>query len=95
MPLLAEFAERGEALNLDIIDSRFASWLRDVANQRIHGITGERPHARFLIEQAKLLPLPSVRLAQSVRELQRVAEPSTPLQRPLTVHDAVSTGVSV
>jgi len=99
VPLLAEYAQRGETLNVDVINSRFAIWQRDIANQRLHGTTGERPQARLLIEQAKLLPLPSIRTAQSVRELQQVEvpieRPSTPLQRPLSVYEAFSAGVSV
>ena len=98
VPLLAEFAQRGETLTLEVINSRFALWQREVANQRRHGTTGEQPQARLLIEQAALLPLPSVRTAASVRELQqgaaRIERPSTPLQRPLSAYDAYSAGVS-
>ena len=36
-----------------------ARWCRDVAGQRVHGTTGERPYEAFLArEQAALLPLP-------------------------------------
>ncbi|MBD8524368.1 IS21 family transposase [Pseudomarimonas arenosa] len=96
-PLRAEFRQRGEALTLNIVNARFADWQASIANQRVHGTTGERPADRLLLERAKLLPLPGVQPAPSVREIQSKPAPpprlSTPLQRPLSSYDHYSRGV--
>lgn len=98
VPLRAEFKQRGEVLTLDIVNARFAAWQADVANQRIHGTTGDRPCDRLTLERSQLLPLPGVTVPPSVREVQATAapapRPATPLQRPLAAYDAFSTGVS-
>lgn len=98
-PLLAEFRQRGEVLTLDIVNARFAAWQCEVANQRLHATTGERPCDRLLLERDKLLPMPAgLRAAPTVREAQAprppIARPATPLQRPLSAYDAFSLGVS-
>jgi transposase len=98
VPLRAEFKQRGEPLTLDIVNARFAEWQAEVANQRIHGTTGERPCDRIVLERTRLLPLPGVVVPPSVRELQAVVvpppRPATPLQRPLAAYEAFSAGVS-
>jgi transposase len=95
-PLLAEFRQRNESLTLAIINARFDAWQREVANQRIHGTTGEKPAERLLIERSHLFPLPDTRVAPSIREVQSVpapkARPATPLQRPLSANEAFSAG---
>jgi transposase len=97
VPLRAEFRQRGEPLTLDIVNARFAAWQAEVANQRIHGTTGERPCDRLAQERDRLLPLPAVAVPPSVREAlapaTTVARPATPLQRPLSAYDAFSAGV--
>ncbi len=46
-------------LSLATMRQEAARWCREVAGERIHGTTGERPYAAFLArEQAALLPLP-------------------------------------
>lgn len=96
-PLLAEYRQLGAPLTLDIVNGRFATWQREVANQRVHGTTDARPVDRLVVEQAALQPLPDLKAMQSVRE--RLAETAaversaTPLQRPLSVYDAYSDGV--
>ncbi|GAC1647410.1 MAG: hypothetical protein NVS9B11_19820 [Candidatus Dormibacteraceae bacterium] len=44
---------------LDDLRAQAARWRDDVANQRIHGTTRERPSARLLIERARLRALPA------------------------------------
>jgi len=47
--------------SLAAINAALEVWCRDVAGQRIHGTTGERPIDLFrLVEQPTLLPLPAV-----------------------------------
>lgn len=97
-PLRAEFKQRDEALTLAIVNARFARWQTEVANQRIHGTTGERPCDRLALERTRLLPLPGVVVPPSVREVQAVAvpplRPAKPLQRPLAAYESFSAGVS-
>ena len=98
VPLVAEFRQRGEALTLDIVNARFSAWQRDIANQRLHGTTGERPCDRLVVECTRLLPLPGGRPAPSVREVQApravIPRPTTPIQRPLAAYETFSAGVS-
>lgn len=95
-PLVAEFRQREETLTLDIVNARFDAWQRQIANQRIHGTTGEKPAERLLVERTKLLPLPGTRVAPSVREVQATPapkpRPATPLQRPLSAYEPFSAG---
>ncbi|AVP96793.1 IS21 family transposase [Ahniella affigens] len=98
VPLRAEFRQRGEPLTLDIVNARFATWQREIANRRVHGTTKARPDVRLIEEQARLLPLPGLKPAPSPREALAkkvpIARPRTPIQRPLSAYDVFSAGVS-
>jgi hypothetical protein len=45
-------------------------WLREVANARVHGTTGEIPAERLAIERMQLQPLPVPYGGRSVRAVQ-------------------------
>jgi len=54
------------------LEAHLAKWSREVADERIHGTTGQRPRARFEIERASLAPLSDRPSFVRERELQRV-----------------------
>jgi len=55
-PLESRLKPLGLILDADTANAEVGSWLRDVANPRIHGETKERPADRFVQEQPLLLP---------------------------------------
>lgn len=55
--------------DLDDLNRQAASWCAGIANQRLHGTTGERPADRLMRERPLLLPLPPAeRLSPFLRE---------------------------
>jgi hypothetical protein len=69
-------------------------WLREVANARIHGTTGEVPAARLQQERQDLQPLPAPYRGRSVRELPGSAprKPVMAYQHPLSVYEDLFAG---
>jgi hypothetical protein len=72
-------------------------WLREVANARVHGTTGEIPAERLAIERLQLQPIPLPYGGRSVRALPTPKPLQTPkplpivgLQHPLSLYDAVA-----
>ncbi|MFT8258607.1 MAG: hypothetical protein ACMZI2_04675 [Candidatus Symbiodolus clandestinus] len=65
------------------------NWLYEVANQRLHQTTLERPCDRWQqIEQPLLLPLSSYSpLLTPAQPLERLPVDSQPLHRPLAIYD--------
>lgn len=56
---------------LEALHAHLARWMREVADTRVHGTTGEPPLARFEREAAALKPLPAKAPFLQVRELTR------------------------
>ncbi|HXP05467.1 MAG TPA: hypothetical protein VN808_15205 [Stellaceae bacterium] len=69
-------------------------WLREVANVRVHGTTGEVPAERLAIERTQLQPVPTPYGGRSVRTVQRRPAPASivGLQHPLSFYDAFAGG---
>jgi transposase len=58
--------------SLEALHAHLQCWMREVADRRVHGTTGEPPIARFeRIEMARLKPLPGKAPFLQVRELTR------------------------
>jgi len=53
-PLLGELKTSGEKLDVAVAYQRVLSWLNEVANQRIHGTTNEKPFILLQVEQPYL-----------------------------------------
>ncbi|SFV17620.1 hypothetical protein SAMN05216552_10682 [Pseudoduganella namucuonensis] len=60
VPLSSRLAQSGQQLDAVTANIEVTRWLREVAHQRVHGTTGERPAARLAEERTRLqaLPLP-------------------------------------
>jgi len=56
---------------LDELNAHLDRWMREVADVRVHGTTGESPLARFEREATALRPLPAKAPFLQVRELSR------------------------
>lgn len=57
--------------SLEALHAHVARWMREIADTRVHGTTGEPPILRFEREVAALKPLPAKAPFQQVRELTR------------------------
>jgi transposase len=90
-PLAATLNSAGLLLDATTANGHIGRWVEDVAHQRIHGTTGEKPAVRLELERLSLLPLPTtitIPLPASRRhDLDEVALPIESLQHPLAVYD--------
>jgi transposase len=57
--------------SLEALHAHIARWMREIADTRVHGTTGEPPLVRFEREAAALRPLPAKAPFLQVRELTR------------------------
>ena len=57
--------------SMDALHAHIARWMREIADPRVHGTTGEPPLVRFEREAAALRPLPALAPFLQVRELTR------------------------
>jgi hypothetical protein len=92
--LAATLKSAGLLLDVDTANAQIGRWLQEIAHQRIHGTTGEKPQVRLEQERHAFLPLP----AQAMTSLTSycpvglkttVAMPYESLQHPLSVYDAL------
>lgn len=104
VPLASRLAQSGQKLDVVTANVEVAHWLREVANARIHGTTGELPAEALKREAQYLQPLPAPWRAdiaaarpqpaaasavpRPAAVVERIAQPS-PVQHPLQVYDAL------
>lgn len=93
-PLAATLKSAGLLLDVDTANARIGPWLNDIAHQRLHGTTGEKPQVRLDQERHAFLPLPDKQTpATSISSHRPLfpgrALPCESLQHPLSVYDAL------
>jgi transposase len=59
LPLATTLKQNGLDLDVDLCNAKIGAWLHDIAHQRIHGTTQEKPQVRLEEERHYLLPLPT------------------------------------
>ena len=101
VPLVAQLKQAGLTLDVVTANAQVRRWLKDIANERIHGTTQMRPSQR--LQEECLLPVPrpwrgDIRAARPRREvtaklterpvavIERIAQMS-PAQHPLSVYE--------
>jgi len=90
VPLAATFKSTGLKLDAAAVNAHIGRWLIEIANERIHGTTGERPAARMPEERRHLQPLPAPVSQVPVRIPERhLPMPYESLQHPLSVYQAL------
>jgi transposase len=95
VPLASRLAQEGLIVDRETANLAVGRWLREVANVRVHGTTGEIPAERLAIERTQLQPVPTPYAGRSVRSLQKpVSAPIVGLQHPLSFYDAFAGGAS-
>jgi transposase len=95
VPLASRLAQEGLIVDRETANLAVGRWLREVANVRVHGTTGEIPAERLTIERVQLQPVPTPYGGRSVRSLQKpVSAPIIGLQHPLSFYDAFAGSAS-
>lgn len=88
----ATLKSAGLLLDATTANAHIGRWVEEVAHQREHGTTGEKPAMRLELERLSLLPLPSSSHAQVPatsrwRDRNDAALPFESLQHPLAVYE--------
>lgn len=86
-PLAATLKMAGLELDVTTANAYVGRWLDEVAHQRVHGTTGEKPAVLFEQERHALLPLPAAPLAADRVGPSATVLPHESLQHPLSVYD--------
>lgn len=100
IPLASRLKQSGLVLDVDTANLEVKRWLRDVANVRHHGTTGQSPHTLWKQEQLALQPyqpsgLIDIPVTSSSRRYQDVDQHHAHgLQHPLCIYDQLLTQVS-
>jgi transposase len=91
VPLAATLRQSGLKLDVMAANAHIGPWLVQVANDRIHGTTGEKPSARMELERAALQPLPIIVPGVAPTTVIRagLAVPHESLQHPLSLYDSL------
>jgi transposase len=93
VPLASRLAQEGLVVDRETANLAGRRWLREVANARVHGTTGEVPAERLALERTQLQPVPTPYGGRSVRAVQNVKPvPIIGLQHPLSMYDAFAGG---
>ncbi|MGO9605416.1 MAG: IS21 family transposase [Candidatus Binataceae bacterium] len=59
VPLASQLSPEGLKVDRDTANARAGTWLREVANARVHATTGEVPLVRLELERERLQPMPT------------------------------------
>jgi transposase len=90
-PLAATLKSAGLMLDVETANAHVGRWVTEVAHQRIHGTTGEKPAVRLETERLSLGPLPRSVVEASPPVLRRSSRgsalPIESLQHPLAVYE--------
>jgi transposase len=94
VPFASSLKQAGVSPDKDAANAAVARWLREIANARVHGTTGEVPAERLKIERDKLRPLPRSYLGRSARSSQAplARGPIAGYQHPLSLYDELVIG---
>lgn len=87
-PLAATLKMAGLTLDVPTANAHIGRWLDEIAHQRTHGTTGEKPAARLAEERLVLLPLPIQAQAPAPAPSLRAGRvvPRESFQHPLSVY---------
>lgn len=87
-PLAATLKQAGLVLDVDAANGQIGPWLSEVAHQRIHGTTKQKPQSLLIKEQLSLAGLPQRASRANVAVIKsRQAMPIESFQHPLSVYD--------
>ena len=85
--MAATLKQAGLRFDVTAANAHIGRWLTEVADQRLHGTTGERPAVRLQEERLALLPLPAQHHGILVPAVSRRPVPRESFQHPLSVYN--------
>jgi hypothetical protein len=88
-PLVSQLQPLGLVLDVSLANYKVTRWLHAVANQRLHGTTGEVPAIRLLEEKHALQVLPPPYRGQLPVSSPCILPTEKYFQHPLSVYDAL------
>lgn len=96
-PLVTRLKTSGLVLDMDTANVEVLKWMRDNANLRVHGTTGEVPNERLKLERNNLQPLPmdytgiqpTAVATPKTMESKRTGFSNIPLQHPLSIYQSL------
>ena len=94
VPLASQLSPEGLTVDRDTANARVGTWLREIANARVHATTGEIPAVRLEQERERLQPIPAPwpgTLQPTVPK--RPAPPPRGYQHPLRVYEELITAM--
>lgn len=96
VPLAATLRSGGLSLDVQTANREVRRWLDQVANDRIHAVTRERPSVRLVRERQHLQPLPAAIPRASAPALRAPGQvlPFPSLQHPLSVYGELLGGAA-
>jgi len=96
VPLASQLSPEGLKVDRETANARVGTWLRDVANARVHATTGEIPLVRLAQERERLqgIPAPWPGTLQSAAP-KRPGPPPRGYQHPLRVYEELVTALEV
>ena len=59
VPLASQLSPEGLKVDRDTANARVGTWLREIANARVHATTGDIPLLRLELERERLQPMPT------------------------------------
>jgi transposase len=92
-PLATKLSAASLVLDVDTANSQLIHWLDNIANQRIHDTTKEKPAERLKFERPHLQPLPCIVIAPACEsvisrfDVDDILFSPTPLHHELTIYD--------
>lgn len=87
-PLAATMKQAGLELDIDTANGQVGQWLHDIAHQRIHGTTQQKPEVLLIKEQLALSELPAKSLlTTTIAPVTHHALPIESFQHPLSIYD--------
>jgi transposase len=94
VPLASQLSPEGLKVDRETANARVGTWLREIANARVHATTGEVPGVRLEQERERLQPIlaPWPGTLQPARPA-RPAPPPRGYQHPLQVYEELITAV--
>jgi len=93
VPLASQLRADGLTVDRDTANARVGTWLREIANTRVHATTGEVPQVRLDSERGRLqaMPAPWSGSLQRPRSNRSLSVPPTGYQHSLRVYEELLT----
>jgi hypothetical protein len=90
VPLASRLGQSGLQLDVVTANAEVARWLREVANERVHGTTQEKPAVRLTLEMPHLQPLAPPWRGDVAAARPQPEAPEAPVPRPAIVVERIA-----